>query len=153
MRISIERIQKYLNEITQCVKNIKTIINQTQQPEERDILALKYLTIEVAEAMANILQHILAKEFGIAVKGYIDTVIKASENKIISEELFSRIKPFFDFRNALIHRYWQIDDSLFFDNLKEGYGDFMKFIEEIEGFLISCTEGDRGHTNNIDGSS
>ncbi len=40
-------------------------------------LALRYLVVEIAEAMANILQHILAKEFGIAVKGYVDTIKKS----------------------------------------------------------------------------
>ena len=85
--------------------------------------------------MANILQHILAKKYGITVKGYIDTVVKAEENKIISRELIIKIKPFFDFRNSLIHRYWKINDGLFLSNVKQGYRDFHRFIDEIEKLI------------------
>ena len=135
MRISRERITKYINEIIQCTKKIEDILSDIEDPEERDILALKYLVIEIAEAMANILQHILAKKYGITVKGYIDTVVRAEENKIISRELFLKIKPFFDFRNSLIHRYWKIDDELFLTNVKQGYKDFLRFIDEIEKLI------------------
>ncbi len=136
MRLSEQRLQKYLNEVLQCARKVEQIISGTEDLQEKDILALKYLVIEVAEAMANTLQHILAKEFGLSVKGYVDTILKADDKGVISHELFLRIKPFFDFRNALIHRYWKIDDKLFLKNLKEGYRDFLRFIEEIEeGFL------------------
>jgi uncharacterized protein YutE (UPF0331/DUF86 family) len=37
---------------------------------------LKYALIEIAEAMANVLQHILAKDMGEPVTGYVETVIK-----------------------------------------------------------------------------
>ncbi len=135
MRVSRERITKYINEIIQCTRKIEDILSDIEGSEERDILALKYLVIEIAEAMANILQHILAKKYGITVKGYIDTVVRAEENKIISRELFLKIKPFFDFRNSLIHRYWKIDDELFLTNVKQGYKDFLRFIDEIEKLI------------------
>ena len=135
MRVSRERITKYINEIIQCTRKIEDILSDIEDSEERDILALKYLVIEIAEAMANILQHILAKKYGITVKGYIDTVVRAEENKIISRELFLKIKPFFDFRNSLIHRYWKIDDELFLTNVKQGYKDFLRFIDEIEKLI------------------
>ena len=45
------------------------------------------------------------------------------------------IPDFFDFRNSLVHRYWQIDDRRLIENLKTGYRDFDDFIEEIEAFL------------------
>jgi uncharacterized protein YutE (UPF0331/DUF86 family) len=55
--------------------------------------------------MSNTLQHVLAKQKGIAVSGYIDTIVKGRKQGIISEGLFQKLKPFFDFRNSLVHRY------------------------------------------------
>lgn len=66
---------------------------------------LKYTLIEIAEAMANILQHILAKDMGEPVTGYVETIIRAGETKILSETLSKKIKPFFDFKHSLIQRY------------------------------------------------
>lgn len=80
-------------------------------PDSVPMKAAKYMLIEIAEAISNTIQHILAKEKGIAVSGYIDTVVKAFEHGIISADLFQRLKPFFDFRNSLIHRYWVVDDQ------------------------------------------
>jgi uncharacterized protein YutE (UPF0331/DUF86 family) len=72
---------------------------------------LKYTLIEIAEAMANTLQHILAKEMGEPVTGYVETIIRSGETKILPESLVTKSKPFFDFRNSLIHRYWFISDE------------------------------------------
>lgn len=104
---------------------------------ETDTIALKaakYLLIELAEATSNTLQHILAKDKGIAVSGYIDTIVKGNEARIISGEMFNKLKPFFDFRNSLIHRYRAIEDNLI-ENILKGRKDFYKFIEEIGKYL------------------
>ena len=91
--------------------------------------------IELAEAMSNTIQHILAKDKGIAVSGYIDTIFKAHEYGILSEKSYTRLKPFFDFRNTLIHRYWEIDDTVLIQNIQTGKNDFETFIEEVEAYL------------------
>ncbi len=87
--------------------------------------------------MSNTIQHILAKEMGTAVSGYIDTVVKAHSSGIISDDLFQRLKPFFDFRNSLIHRYWIIDDQRLISNIQSGRNDFDRFLEEIEAYLLN----------------
>jgi uncharacterized protein YutE (UPF0331/DUF86 family) len=77
----------------------------------------------------------LAKENGIAVSGYIDTIVKAREHGLVSDELFERLKPFFDFRNSLVHRYWIIDDSKLIENILKGHADFERFVNEMETYL------------------
>ena len=128
-------------DITEDTRKIEKILKETSEKDlmsnEIIRLALKYLVIEIAEAMANTIQHILAKHFGIAVKGYVDTIKKGFEKGIVSEDVFKSLKPFFDFRNSLIHRYWKVDDTTFLENLKVGYKDFLRFCEEIEIFLKS----------------
>jgi hypothetical protein len=52
-------------------------------PDSVPLKAAKYILIELAEAMSNVIQHILAKGKGIAVSGYIDAVVKAHDNGII----------------------------------------------------------------------
>lgn len=117
---------------------MEDILKDKQAEDQLDPLifkAVKYMLVEIAEAMSNILQHILAQDKGIPVSGYIETILKARESKIISESTFKNLKPFFDFRNSLIHRYWQIDDNILFKNLMAGLKDFNKFIKEIENIL------------------
>jgi uncharacterized protein YutE (UPF0331/DUF86 family) len=132
------RIKRYLAEIRKNSIDLNRLIDQNDlTPDSVPLKAGKYILIELAEAMSNTIQHILAKDKGIAVSGYIDTVLKGHENGILSADLFQRLKPFFDFRNSLIHRYWAVDDPRLIVNILKGRGDFDRFIEEIEAYLKS----------------
>ena len=136
MRADPVRIKSYLLEIKKNAVELNDLVGQNKlSPDSLALKAAKYLLIELAEAMSNTIQHILAKEKGVAVSGYIDAVAKAHEHMIISEDLFQRLKPFFDFRNSLIHRYWSIDDNRLIDNIKDGKDDFECFIDEVNAYL------------------
>jgi uncharacterized protein YutE (UPF0331/DUF86 family) len=133
LKIDPQRIKSYLLEIRRNSTELKTLVEQNDlKPGSIALKAAKYLLIELAEAMSNSLQHILARDKGIAVSGYIDTIVKANELGLISNNLFNRLKPFFDFRNSLIHRYWIVDDQKLIENILKGHKDFNTFIDEIE---------------------
>ncbi len=139
-----KRIRQYLYEIKEGIRDLEELLDQYS---DKEILAsktvkkaIKYTLIEIAEAISLTLQHILAKGYGTPVKGYIDTIKKSSEKGIISQEVFSSLKPFFDFRNSLIHRYWTIDDELILKNLRKGQSGFSLFLNEIERFLDNLSK-------------
>ena len=130
------RIKSYLAEIKKYSSELNQLIDQNElKAESLPLKAAKYLLIELVEAMSSTIQHILAKEKGVAVSGYIDSVVKAHQHGLISADMFQRLKPFFDFRNSLIHRYWSIDDDRLIENIKNGRDDFDRFVEEIEAYL------------------
>ena len=72
--------QRYLGEIKARHNEIEELLQRNVDTEilkEPWVMkGLKYALIEIAEAMANILQHILAKDMGEPVTGYVETVIK-----------------------------------------------------------------------------
>ncbi|MGB9891446.1 type VII toxin-antitoxin system HepT family RNase toxin [Thermodesulfovibrio yellowstonii] len=140
MNIDVKRISQYIYEIKENTDDIKSILEDFS-PEEilnnkRILKALKFNLVEIAESISLTIQHILAKNYGIPVKGYIDTIKKAKEKNIIDESIYVSLKPFFDFRNILIHRYWEIDDSLLLKNVKENLESFYQFIETIREKFI-----------------
>jgi uncharacterized protein YutE (UPF0331/DUF86 family) len=138
MMIDLKRFKLYLTEITRNSDELKKILAPgTLSPDSLELKAAKYILIELAEAMSNALQHLLAKQKGIAVSGYIDTIAKGHKEGILSEGLFTKLKPFFAFRNSLIHRYWVIDDEKLIENIKAGKDDFDRFVEEMERYLLS----------------
>ena len=135
MKVDQIRIKRYLAEIRKNSLELNRLIDRNELVSDTiPMKAAKYILIELAEAMSDAIQHILARDKGIAVSGYIDAILKAYENGLISELLFQKLKPFFDFRNSLIHRYWTIDDSRLIDNVMKGRHDFDRFIEEIEAY-------------------
>lgn len=139
MKIDIEKIQKYLLEIKARHREIEELLlksSDAQILKEPWLLkGLKYTLIEIAEAMANTLQHILAKDMGEPVVGYVETIIRSGETNILPDSLSKKIKPFFDFRNSLIHRYWFISDEKLVSLVRENKTDFISFIEAIENYI------------------
>ena len=141
MKIDIEKIERYLLEIKARHHEIDQLLEARTDVEilkELWVLkGLKYTLVEVAEAMANILQHILAKEMGEPVSGYVETVIRAGQTNILPDTLSKKLRPFFDFRNSLIHRYWFISDERLLPMVRENKIDFISFVEAIEGYIKS----------------
>jgi len=139
MKIDTERIERYLLEIKSRHREIEDLLLKSSDGQilnEPWILkGLKYCLIEIAEAMANILQHILAKDMGEPVAGYIETMVRAGQTGILPEPLSKKIKPFFDFRNSLIHRYWFISDEKLLSLVRENKNDFLSFIDAIERYV------------------
>jgi len=139
MKIDTEKIQQYLLEIKACHREIAELLLKNSDPDilkEAWVLkGLKYALIEIADAMANILQHILAKDMGEPVVGYVETIIRAGETGILPESLSKKLKPFFDFRNSLVHRYWFISDEKLLSLVRENKTDFISFIEAIENYI------------------
>jgi len=139
MNLDSKRIESYLYDIKKNSIELESLLEEHSDEEilKSSILikAIKYSLIEIAEAMANTLQHILARGMGRPATGYMDTLVKAREREIISEGLFSSFKPFFEFRNLLIHRYWKMEDVVILKNLRDSYRDFYVFIEEIERLI------------------
>lgn len=139
MKIDIEKIQQYLSEIKARHCEIEELLLKSSDAEILKqpwvLKGLKYALIEIAEAMANTLQHILAKDMGEPVVGYVETIIRAGEMSILSESLSKKLKPFFDFRNSLIHRYWFISDEKLLSLVRDNRNDFISFIEAVEVYV------------------
>ena len=134
MELDNKRIETYLDEIANESMIIKTALEKKDEEIVQSPLilrGLKYSIVLISEAIANTLQHILAKKYHISITGYTQCFENARRHNIISESLYNRLKPFISFRNMLVHQYWRIDDMIFLANLREGFDDFQLFIKEI----------------------
>ena len=140
MKIDKVKISRFLMEITKNSSDLKELIERNRLTSGSiELKAVKYILIELTEAISNMLQHIIARDKGIPVSGYIDTIVKGYKSGIITEELFNKLKPFLDFRNSLVHnRYWVIDDTRLIQNILAGHKDFEQFVDEIEKYLMKC---------------
>ena len=136
MRVDHVRVKGFLMEIRKNSQALNDLIEQNDlHPDSLPLKAAKYILIELAEAMANVLQHILAKEHGVAVSGYLDAVAKSVTHGVLTEDLHARLKPFFVFRNSLMHRYWSVNDVRLIKNIIAGRNDFEQFLQKIEAYL------------------
>jgi len=130
---------RYLNEIAVEVKIIKKNLDDSDKAllaDANKMRSLKYSVLTISEAMGQVLQHILAKNYDVAITSYSKLIEKSRENEILKEDLNQKLKPFFNFRNMLAYRYWEIDDHTFINNLRNGVDDFIEFRIAIRDFIV-----------------
>lgn len=149
MQVDKERIEKYIDEIAAETTDLEILLARPDEEimQDRYILkSLKYSTIVIAEAIASALQHILAKRHNAVVDGYMEVFRRSKEYHVLSDELLSRLQPFFSFRNMLVHQYWRVKDQTFLANLRDGLGDFHNFVRDISAII--CEPGAENYASN-----
>lgn len=90
------------------------------------------LQIEVCIDVA----YLLVRELKLGLPEKEESVFEKLEEKgIISGEIFEKLREMKKFRNVLIHRYKQINNSLVYQNAAGNKRDFLDFKKEILSFL------------------
>ncbi len=138
LEIDRERLSRYLLKMEENLKDIEEILASPDEEivsSSRDMKALKYCLIEIAEAMANTLQHSLARKWGKVVDSYLGLIDEAMRRKVMDRDLLARFKFFFRFRDLLVHRYWDIDDRTLLENTRKGIQDFQGFMRETQAWI------------------
>jgi len=69
------------------------------------------------------------------------------EKEIISKELGAKIKKMKSFRNFLVHRYGQIQDEIAYEDIKNGFDDFILFKKEILKLIENLNEKKESKNN------
>ena len=140
--INLERVSKAKADVIAVHAQIEGLVNAGKEEflsDPRSPLALKYLLIEGVEAIADLCQHVLAKTKGIACEGYVDCILKAGREGIVTAELAGKLRRLADLRNHLVHRYWIIDDEQLFRITYENRGDLIDFSDQVDAFLESLS--------------
>jgi len=138
LEIDRERLNRYLLRMEENLEDIKAILASPDEEilsSSRDMKALKYCLIEMAEAMANTLQHLLARRWGKVVDSYLGLIDEAMKREVMDRDLLARLKFFFRFRNLLVHRYWEIEDRTLLLHTRKGVQDFQEFMRETQDWI------------------
>lgn len=78
----------------------------------------------------------LMKDLKLGLPAEEESVFEQLEKAhVISEEMSLKLKDMKKFRNVLIHKYVEIDDSLVYDHATKEREDFVEFRKEILEFL------------------
>ena len=136
--LDINRIAKNKADILDVRAQAEQVVSVGKEAflaDKRNSLSLRYLLIEAVEAITDVCQHILAKTKGVACDGYVDCIVKAGNNAIITIELSNKLRRLADLRNSLIHRYWIVNDEELYSISKNNIGDLSDFLDQIDAFV------------------
>jgi len=137
LAINAEMIEARIREINDAVRLLRELTSRPYgQLTRHEILAMRYLVIQLVEAASSACLHLLAAH-GERAEGYPECFIRISQQGLMPEGLGSRLASAARLRNLLVHRYWTIDDERVFESVRGGLRDFEEFVRIIRGILDS----------------
>lgn len=138
--IDKEKIESLFNELDKYLKELSELSSlpvSEYLSNSRNVYSGRYLLQIAVETCINIGNHIISRqELGVP-KEYADTFRILQSNNIIPQQLLETLVLMTRFRNRVVHLYWDIDDKLVFEIIKNNYKDFTKFRTAVLKYLKS----------------
>jgi uncharacterized protein YutE (UPF0331/DUF86 family) len=140
--IDKEKIESLFNELDKYLKELSELSSlpvSEYLSNSRNVYSGRYLLQIAVETCINIGNHIISRqELGVP-KEYADTFRILQSNNIIPQQLLETLVLMTRFRNRVVHLYWDIDDKLVFEIIKNNYKDFTKFRTAVLKYLKSLS--------------
>jgi uncharacterized protein YutE (UPF0331/DUF86 family) len=126
-------ILRVVSDIREAVANARRLTSKSfDELGIYELLALRYLVIELVEAAAAACTHVLRELYGVYVEGYAACFERLARLNIIPQALAKRLAAAARLRNLLVHRYWEISDERVYRSVREGLRDFEEYAATLE---------------------
>ncbi|MFB6144529.1 MAG: DUF86 domain-containing protein [Candidatus Nanohaloarchaea archaeon] len=136
----VQRVEEKIRTVRRHLDKVERNLPETE--EEFSSMGIEkdgiYKNVESAIQASYDICALIVKEEDFRVPGDEESLpdILVEEN-ILDEKTGDKLKDMKGFRNALAHRYGEIDDGIAFDNISQGLNDFESFLEQVEKYLSS----------------
>lgn len=137
MSLNRDLIVSRIQDIKSAILSIQDICRKGYEGlESRDLYAIKYLIIIIAESLISISLHILAEVYSIFPRSYRDAIEILAEKLKLNKRCIEDLKALVGLRNLLVHRYWTINDREIYDSIVNDFYCVYSFIESIEREIL-----------------
>ena len=136
--IRIERINHKRAEIIDSINFVSDNFPSSFEEFESSKILMNALYKQTEFAIQNVMDicSIINSDLDLGFPQNDDSILDHIEhNKIFDKKIVSLIRQIKGFRNILVHKYGEIDDSKAYEDMKDGLQDFGLIIKEIENFV------------------
>ena len=138
MVINLDKIRALSSQMMTAVGSLEELGSLPYElllKDKHKIASVKYNFIIAIEAAIDIANHIISKNRLRSPEDYGDTFKVLREGGIVNEEFATTLVSMARFRNRLVHLYWEVDNKLLIEILKENISDFENYLRQIGNFL------------------
>lgn len=133
MQMNKERLQQYSAKIDYIVEKLYTIPDEIDLDDGLYVDGILYRVQTSIEAIMDIIaMHI--HDSGISVSDDYDNIELIARDVQLSADITNNLKKLNGMRNAIVHRYGNVDTELVIhnlDNIKETISEFIDVIEDV----------------------
>lgn len=134
-----ERIQKLVSSMRDSVRMLAEIKGMPEpefKTDKHKQSSAKYNFIVAIEAAIDIANHLISKRGFRAPEDYADTFKVLADANVIKKEFALELAKMANFRNRLVHLYWDVDISEVWKIIQSKLDDFEAYISQIGSFLV-----------------
>ncbi len=138
--ITQQKILEKLQSLDEYLKNLKILQKEIKSEKQflNDFhyygLTERYLQL-ASQCLIDVLDLIIIEQKIKKPDNRKEVISLLYNQKIISEELASRLEGISGFRNILVHEYGKINRKMVYKNLNKNISDFEKFKKEILNWI------------------
>jgi len=140
LKFDQNKIMKLTSEIFNSLEKLRELSNIEKEDflkDEYKIASAKYFLLVSIGAVIDISSHLISKNRFRAPENYADTFKVLYEEELLPEYLMIKLIEMAKFRNRLVHIYWELDDELIYQLIKEDIKDIEEFVDNIMGKINS----------------
>ena len=135
----LDKVKGIFANLDSYVGNLKTLAAMARQDflaDFRNIESTKHLMQVSIECCLDTAHHIIAREQFRAPKNYAESFEILVKQGIIPNEFLPTLRQMVNFRNRLVHLYWEIDAEFVYDEiLQKNLGDFDTFVRHVLNYI------------------
>jgi len=138
LKYNPDKIRKLSSELYNALEKLRELASMNKEEFLKDvhrIASAKYHLLVAIEAAIDMCNHVIAQNRLRTPEDYADTFRVMHEAGAFSDELSSRLIEMARFRNRLVHIYWEVDEEIIYQILREDISDLKDFMEQFTEFL------------------
>lgn len=122
-RTKVERQLQLINEYLDFLQEIRSLTEDEFVSSRKDFHSAERCLQLAIECLINIGNHIISDQSLRAPKDYADIFKVLAENNILFSVDVVTLKQMVQFRNRLVHMYWDIEPRVLWQIIKDELGD------------------------------
>lgn len=143
--VKLEKVEGILLNLKGYVEKLNQLAALTREEFLTDftkIESAKHLFQVSVECCLDVSNHIIASERFRSPKNYAESFEILVEQRILLETFLPTLRLMVQFRNRLVHLYWEVDAEVIYDILKNNLGDFNVFTKYVVNYITSQSKGE-----------
>lgn len=138
MRVNLDLLRTRaaaLRENIERIRQVSGLPDEQFWSNQLHVESLKLRLIQAIEDASSICAHLVSRFGSGAPTGYVECFAALQRHGVIDEVLAVRLQAMARFRNLLVHRYWQVDDTLVLQSAREDVSDLEDFLRQVGEYL------------------
>lgn len=132
----VEGILENLRGNLEKLKHLASLNREDFLSDFTKVESAKHLFQVSVESCIDVSNYIIASERFRPPKSYAETFEILAEQGVIDKDFLPILRQMVQFRNRLVHLYWEVDVEVIYDILQKNLGDFETFASQIVKFML-----------------